>query len=141
MPHIFYWNIVLATLEQDDLGMIGLGKEGVDLWPPPQRGHIAVSLRVELLATKKNFLPLEWASVQFSLNVWEWCADFFDPAYYQRSPVQNPAGPDAGENRVMRGGSFLCHDSYCNRYRVAARASNTPDSASANLGFRCANDA
>ena len=41
----------------------------------------------------------------------------------------------------MRGGSYLCHDSYCNRYRVAARSGNTPESAAGNLGFRCANDA
>ena len=38
----------------------------------------------------------------------------------------------------MRGGSFLCHRSYCNRYRVGARTSNSPDSSTANLGFRCA---
>ena len=38
----------------------------------------------------------------------------------------------------MRGGSYLCHDSYCNRYRVAARTSNTPDSSSGNCGFRTA---
>ena len=37
----------------------------------------------------------------------------------------------------MRGGSYLCHDSYCNRYRVAARSQNTPDSSGGNLGFRC----
>ncbi len=36
----------------------------------------------------------------------------------------------------MRGGSFLCHDSYCNRYRVAARSANTPESAASNIGFR-----
>ncbi len=42
----------------------------------------------------------------------------------------------------MRGGSYLCHDSYCNRYRVAsARSSNTAESSSGNIGFRCANDA
>ena len=41
----------------------------------------------------------------------------------------------------MRGGSYLCHDSYCNRYRVAARSANTAESTSANIGFRCANDA
>lgn len=40
----------------------------------------------------------------------------------------------------MRGGSYLCHDSYCNRYRVAARSSNTPDSSSSNCGFRTAAD-
>ena len=40
----------------------------------------------------------------------------------------------------MRGGSFLCHHSYCNRYRVDARNSNTPDSATSNTGFRCVRD-
>ena len=40
----------------------------------------------------------------------------------------------------MRGGSYLCHESYCRRYRVAARSSNTPDSSTDNLGFRVAAD-
>ncbi|MFC0582212.1 formylglycine-generating enzyme family protein [Micrococcoides hystricis] len=69
-------------------------------------------------------------------NVWHWCADFFDPGYYRASPIENPSGPQAGLTRVMRGGSHLCHDSYCNRYRVAARSSNAPDSSSSNTGFR-----
>ncbi|HET6170072.1 MAG TPA: SUMF1/EgtB/PvdO family nonheme iron enzyme [Terracidiphilus sp.] len=43
-----------------------------------------------------------------------------------------------GTSRVRRGGSFLCHKSYCNRYRVAARSSTTPDSSSSNTSFRCA---
>jgi len=73
-------------------------------------------------------------------NVWELCADWFSPAYYGHSPAEDPRGPSAGLTRVMRGGSYLCHDSYCNRYRVAARSSTTPDSSAANVGFRCAND-
>ncbi|WP_306208343.1 formylglycine-generating enzyme family protein [Actinoplanes sp. RD1] len=69
-------------------------------------------------------------------NVWEWCADWFSPHYYSRSPVDDPRGPSLGAARVIRGGSYLCHDSYCNRYRNAARSSNTPDSSTGNTGFR-----
>ena len=69
-------------------------------------------------------------------NVWEWCSDWFLPKYYRTSPKDNPQGPTIGAGRVMRGGSYLCHESYCNRYRVAARTSNTPESSSGNCGFR-----
>jgi len=70
-------------------------------------------------------------------NVWEWCADWFS-SDTSATVGTNPKGPLSGENKIMKGGSFLCHASYCNRYRVAARTSNTPDSSSSNIGFRCA---
>jgi formylglycine-generating enzyme required for sulfatase activity len=73
-------------------------------------------------------------------NVWEWCADWFDPQYYAVSPRDDPQGPETGTHRVMRGGSYLCHASYCNRYRVDARSANAPDSSTGNLGFRVACD-
>ena len=69
-------------------------------------------------------------------NVWEWCADWFGTGFDEELR-RDPAGPEAGETKVMKGGSFLCHASYCNRYRVAARTSNTRDSAASNIGFRC----
>lgn len=69
-------------------------------------------------------------------NVWEWCADWFDARYYRESPTQNPRGPEIGTQRVLRGGSYLCHISYCNRYRNSARSQNTPDSSMGNAGFR-----
>ena len=77
-------------------------------------------------------------------NVWEWCADSFHATWHAKESEatrMNPKGPASGDRRVMKGGSFLCHDSYCNRYRLGARTANTPDSAATNLGFRCARDA
>jgi formylglycine-generating enzyme required for sulfatase activity len=73
-------------------------------------------------------------------NTWEWCADWFDTTFHQTAGRDNPQGPPDGSSRTMKGGSFLCHKSYCNRYRVAARSSNTPDSSASNVGFRCASD-
>jgi formylglycine-generating enzyme len=73
-------------------------------------------------------------------NVWEWCGDWFDPQYYRSSPTVSPAGPPTGTSRVVRGGSYLCHDSYCWRYRVDSRSANTPDSSAGNVGFRVAAD-
>ncbi len=74
-------------------------------------------------------------------NVWEWCSDWFSPTYHANGSRENPIGPPSGDAKVIRGGSYLCHDSYCNRYRVAARTRNTPDSSTGNMGFRCARDA
>lgn len=71
-------------------------------------------------------------------NVWEWCEDWFTPAYHQASASTDPLIVEPTGRRSTRGGSFLCHDSYCNRYRVAARGSNTPESSASNLGFRVA---
>lgn len=69
-------------------------------------------------------------------NVWEWCADWFTPEYHRETSADNPLYQMETGRRSMRGGSYLCHRSYCNRYRVAARSSNTPDSSTGNLGFR-----
>src|SRR5699024_12515930 len=91
-------------------------------------------------APARHFTPNGWGLFNTVGNVWEWCSDYFDRDYYRRSPQVDPRGPDTGQTRIMRGGSFLCHDSYCNRYRVAARSSNTPDSSASNIGFRIVRD-
>jgi len=87
-----------------------------------------------------TFDPNGYGMHHMAGNVWEWCYDWWSPSFHVDGPWDNPIGPPSGERKVMRGGSYLCHDSYCNRYRVAARTSNTPDSSTGNLGFRCARD-
>ncbi|WP_433018817.1 formylglycine-generating enzyme family protein [Kribbella sp. CA-294648] len=73
-------------------------------------------------APVRSYPPNGFGLYEMAGNVWQWTADHWN----------------TGENRVMRGGSYLCHASYCNRYRVAARSSNEPSSSTGNLGFRCA---
>ncbi|TBL81694.1 formylglycine-generating enzyme family protein [Paenibacillus thalictri] len=92
-------------------------------------------------APVRSFEPNGYGLYNVSGNVWEWCSDWFSRDYHLRSTAINPKGPSAGQSRSMRGGSYLCHKSYCNRYRVAARTANTPDSSTGNMGFRCVADA
>jgi sulfatase modifying factor 1 len=84
------------------------------------------------------FEPNGYGLYNVAGNVWEWCADWFSPAFHRTASQIDPHGPTTGQSKVIRGGSYLCHSSYCNRYRVAARTSNTPDSATGHMGFRCA---
>lgn len=86
-------------------------------------------------ASVHTFAPNGYGLFNMVGNVWEWCSDWFS-TYSQARAARDPAGPGAGTTRVIRGGSYLCHESYCFRYRVAARSSNTPDSSTAHAGFR-----
>ena len=104
-------------------------------------------------APAKSFPPNRYGLYQPVGNAWEWCQDTFSQTTYAIRAAAEVVDPVADFDtnsaviaasdvyRVMRGGSYLCHDSYCHRYRVAARTANTAESTSANIGFRCANDA
>ncbi len=91
-------------------------------------------------APAKAFAPNGYGLYNVAGNVWEWCADWHHPHYALLGHRDNPRGPERGDRKVTRGGSFLCHESYCNRYRVSARTGNTPDTSSGNTGFRVAGD-
>ena len=71
-------------------------------------------------------------------NVWEWTADAFRVRSLGRAAKARNAAARRGGERVVKGGSFLCHPSYCYRYRIAARQGLPPDSSASNLGFRVA---
>ncbi len=117
------------------------GKHRCNIW----QGNFPISNTAEDghigPAPAKSFRANGFGLYNVAGNVWEWCSDWFSPSWRLSHGGSNPQGPDTGDRKVMKGGSYLCHDSYCNRYRVAARTSNTPDSSTGNLGFRTAMDA
>jgi formylglycine-generating enzyme len=113
----------LCNIWQGDFPALDLGEDGFTGPCPPQA-----------------FPSNGYGLYTMTGNVWEWCNDWFHSSHHVTATRMNPVGPGEGTSRVMKGGSYLCHKSYCNRYRVAGRTSNTPDSATTNLGFRCVRD-
>ncbi|MGO1596294.1 MAG: formylglycine-generating enzyme family protein [Sphingobacterium sp.] len=102
----------------------------------------------ETTAPIKSFPANAYGLYDMEGNVWEWCADFYHPDYYRESPKSNPKGPATSYDpqepgavkRVQRGGSFLCNDVYCERYKAGSRGKGEINSPTNNVGFRCVRD-
>jgi formylglycine-generating enzyme required for sulfatase activity len=125
------------------------GKWQLNIWQGEFPHKNTAADGYERTAPVKSYAANGYGLHDMAGNVWEWCADWYQRDLYAqragKAAIVNPTGPTTSHDplrpfmpqRVQRGGSFLCHDSYCTRYRPSARHGCTPDTGMSHIGFRC----
>lgn len=111
-----------------------------NIWEGHWPDHNALSDGFYYTSPAASFDANAWGVYDMLGNVWEWTADWYDSSYYAASPITDPQGPSAGQNRVARGGSWFCSPNYCGAYSTHYRGASPPNHAFNNVGFRCAMD-
>lgn len=130
----------------------GDGKPKANIWQGEFPHKNTLDDSYYTTAPVKSFPPNGFKLYDIAGNVWEWTSDWYDSNYYGRVKelglIKNPKGPENSYDpqepnapkKVLRGGSYLCHETYCESYRVSARMKTTLDTGASHIGFRTVRD-
>lgn len=128
------------------------GKPKANIWQGEFPHNNTLGDAYYATAPVKSFPENGFGLYDMAGNVWEWTSDWYDAGYYsaakEQGEMMNPKGPERSHDpqephapkKVLRGGSYLCHETYCESYRVSARMKSSPDTGSSHVGFRTVKD-